>query len=149
MRGDSESIFLSYSRKDRALVAKFEYLLRAIGARPWRDESAIAPGTRWQLEIVDAVEGCQRMLFFWCRHSNESVHVRHEYTSALKLNKVVVPIQLDSTSLTYPLSRLQSIDLRSIGFLTHLLTRIVLIAAAGAVVSAAVWWVLGFSPTGA
>jgi hypothetical protein len=88
----SSIIFLSYSRKDTGIIRKMEMIVRATGSIPWRDENSIAPGNNWRKTITDNIEDCDRMLVFWCRHSESSQEVKKEYQQAIRINKTVVPV---------------------------------------------------------
>lgn len=108
----SASVFASYSRKDARLVVQLLGLLRAIDVSIFRDEQSIKPGRKWRVEINVALEHCQTILVFWCRHAAQSSEVRSEYERAISLGKRVVPVLIDSTALPSDLGQYQGVDLR-------------------------------------
>ncbi len=90
-----ERVFLSYSSRDRGFVRKFELLIRAAGsAGLWRDARSLEHGANWRLEVVRAIDCCDRMLVFWCCHARASHHVEAEYSRASSSGKTVVPVIL-------------------------------------------------------
>lgn len=48
-------VFLAHSSKDKALIRKIYAKLKEEGFRPWLDEEEIAPGTRFQDELQQAI----------------------------------------------------------------------------------------------
>ena len=105
-------IFVSYSRKDAALVNPLVRLLVVADDRVFQDVRDIEPGSRWRAVITMAVESCDKMILFWCAHSSTSVEVEREYSGAISRGKTLVPVLLDDTKLTKRLSEYQAIDLR-------------------------------------
>lgn len=106
-------IFASYSRRDKEIVAPLIELLRISRSTVFRDEDSIPPGTKWRLKISAALENCDSVIVFWCRHACESDEVKLEYQRAIKLDKSIIPILLDSTDLPASLAQYQAIDLRT------------------------------------
>lgn len=112
-------VFLCYSRRDRGIVRKCQAVIRAAGMIPWRDEDSIEPGTKWRLSIASAIESCDRVLVFWCRHASASEDVRVEYWTGIRAGKPICPIRLDSTALSDPLRTYQATDMPGWTSLTH------------------------------
>lgn len=106
-------IFVSYSRKDSALVSTLVRFLMVADDRVFQDVHDIEPGSRWRAVITMAIDSCDKMLLFWCAHSSSSSEVGKEYSSALRRKKILVPVLLDDTDLPAPLSNYQAIDLRA------------------------------------
>jgi len=88
---------------------------------PWRDEDAIEPGTKWRLSIADAIDSCERVLVFWCRHASASEEVRGEYWAGIRAGKPISPIRLDRTTLPDPLKTYQATEMPGWTTLTHVL----------------------------
>jgi hypothetical protein len=109
-----QSVFISYSRQDREIVAPLVELLRATGQGIFRDMDCIDPGKRWRVVLTDAIDSCRTMILFWCCHSARSTEVEKEYRQAIQQNKVIVPVLMDAVRLTGELSEFQAIDLRTI-----------------------------------
>jgi hypothetical protein len=105
-------VFVSYSRMDVRIVVPLVQLLRVIDERVFRDLDSIPPGSLWRANLSSAIDGCQLLLVFWCRHASSSGEVETEYRQAIAQKKSVVPIILDNTNLTAELSEYQAIDLR-------------------------------------
>jgi hypothetical protein len=112
-------VFLSYSRKDVGLVRKVGLIIRAVGVKPWRDEQSIDPGELWRVSIATSIEHCERMLVFWCRHSESSDEVQREYELAIEKKKLIVPIRLDRSRMSSKLSPYQEIDVRRLMWWSH------------------------------
>ena len=98
-------IFMSYSRRDRDLVAAVNELLVAADRETFVDTTSIPAGAPWRAAITTNIEECERMFVFWCRHASASTEVQREYSTALERDKTVVPIALDGTSLPPRLSQ--------------------------------------------
>lgn len=107
-------VFVSYSRRDKDLIAPLVDLVRATGQSVFRDTDNILPGSRWRMVLTDAIDRCRVLLLFWCHHSAGSAEVEKEYRQALTQNKIVVPVLIDLTELTDELTELQAIDLSRI-----------------------------------
>jgi hypothetical protein len=117
-------VFLCYSRRDRGIVRKCQAVIRAAGMVPWRDEDSIAPGAKWRLSIATAIDSCERVLVFWCRHASASDEVRAEYWAGIRAGKVISPIRLDATALPDPLKSYQATDMPGWSRLIHVLLTI-------------------------
>lgn len=107
-------IFVSYSHADAAVVQPLTRFLLPTGATVFRDEDAIAPGTRWELRIAQAIRDCRVLYLFWCCHAGQSAFVRSEVDQALALGKAIVPVRLDDTPLPAALGAFQWVDLRPV-----------------------------------
>jgi hypothetical protein len=116
-------VFLCYSRRDRGIVLKCQAVIRAVGMIPWRDEDSIRPGANWRLSIATAIESCELVLLFWCRHASASKEVHTEYWAGINAGKTISPIRLDRTSLPDRLERFQATEIPGTR-LTHMLLRV-------------------------
>ena len=108
----SQPVFISYSRRDRALVGPVVRLLRAT-ASDWvfQDEDTLRPGEPWRSQLQAALNAAHLVLVFWCQHSSRSTEVVNEYQQAIALQKAVVPVQLDHTPLPVDLGAFEGVDL--------------------------------------
>lgn len=106
---------MSYSRHDKEIIRHLCALLRISGAEVFRDEESIQPGEKWRTVLSSSIEKSDYMLVFWSANSASSEAVREEFTSAINLDKPVVPILLDNTPLATELSQFQWIDFRIFG----------------------------------
>jgi TIR domain len=118
---ETRIVFLCYSRRDRGIVRKCQVIIRAAGMMPWRDEESIPPGSKWRLSIGNAIDSCERVLVFWCRHALASDEVRNEYWAGIRAGKDIAPIRLDGTTLPDPLKAYQATEMPGWNTLTHAL----------------------------
>jgi hypothetical protein len=118
---ETRIVFLCYSRRDRGIVRKCQFVIRAAGMIPWRDEDSIDPGSKWRLSIGNAIDSCERVLVFWCRHASASAEVRSEYWAAIGAKKDIAPIRLDRTALPDPLKAYQATEIPGWNTVTHAL----------------------------
>jgi hypothetical protein len=116
-------VFLSYSRKDVAIIRQVADLIKGSGGEVFRDEESIGPGEIWKESITLNIESCERMLVFWCRHSKESPHVASEVADGIRLSKKLVPVRFDQTPLNDSLKPFQAIDVRPLVHAAHEIER--------------------------
>jgi hypothetical protein len=109
----SRKLFASYCRDDNEIVSKLCDLIRVGRVEVFRDEEGIQPGDIWHLVITDSLEACDCLLLFWSANAARSGWVKKEYSTAMSLGKVVVPVLLDETKLPVDLGKYQLIDCRS------------------------------------
>ena len=106
------NIFISYSRKDREIVAPLTTLMRITGASVFRDEDCITPGKQWRVVLTESLSAARTVVVFWSENSAESGPVRDEFSSAIESEKDVVPVVLDDTPVNESLSDYQWLDFR-------------------------------------
>ena len=107
-------VFVSYSHKDADIVVPIVSILRAVGAKAFRDADNIPPGKKWRLVIEESIDAASVMLVFWCEHAQKSMEVRREWMRALATQTDTIPIRLTDQQLDPELATLQAIDLRSL-----------------------------------
>jgi hypothetical protein len=112
-------VFVSYSRKDGALVTPVVRLLRGTEDLVFMDVDAIQPGQKWRAEIDAALSNATLIVVFWCLHSQASTEVRAEYQAAIKAEKNVLPVLLDSTPVPSELEVFQWVDFRELAGERH------------------------------
>ncbi|MFK5957636.1 MAG: toll/interleukin-1 receptor domain-containing protein [Lutibacter sp.] len=105
----SNTIFISYSRKDTDFVSKFTKNLREAGANLWLDKQ-IKPGGHWDTSIESALETCQDVILILSNNSVKSNNVMDEISYALEENKRVIPIKIEDCDIPFRLRRIQHID---------------------------------------
>ena len=115
----SFSIFVSYSHEDADLVAPVVRLLRVSQDLAVQDADCIRPGKKGRQEITEALQTAKLVLVFWCKHSDQSMEVKSEYTAAIAAGKDLAPILLDSTPVPHDLGQFQWIDFRSLAWYPH------------------------------
>jgi hypothetical protein len=57
-------VFMAHSSQDKPLIRQICRQLKARGLRPWLDEEEIAPGTKFQDEIQQAIAQIKTAAFF-------------------------------------------------------------------------------------
>lgn len=104
-------IFFSYSRTDgEAFAETLAADLRKAGMDVWMDKASIRPGDKWDVEIENALDEAQYVLFIATEKSTVSPNVMDELNHALDGNKKVIPIIAGNCRLPFRLKRLQFID---------------------------------------
>ena len=89
-------VFISYSRKDSAIVERFADDLGKAGFSVWMDVNGIETGDEFKRNIVTAIKESEVFLFFSSEASNASVWTVKEVNVAVMLQKSIIPIKLDS-----------------------------------------------------
>jgi len=115
----SKRIFVSYSRRDAALVTPVVRLLRATKDVVFLDSDSIRPGKKWRTELSAGLMNANLVVVFWCLHSSESLEVAKEYKAAVRAKKDVLPVLLDSTPAPADLREFQWIDFRDLAREQH------------------------------
>ena len=90
-------IFISYSRKDTAIVDQFVKRLTEAGYNVWIDREGIYIGDQFKAKIVRAIKDSAIVLFFSSANSNASEWTVKEISYSLKKGKTIIPIKLDDT----------------------------------------------------
>jgi DNA-binding LacI/PurR family transcriptional regulator len=101
-------IFFSYSRGDRAKVAKLVGLLGRDGFSVWWDP-AIETGEQFSPVIHDELEKAACVIVGWSTKSVKSDWVRYE-AGAGRARHVLVPVSLDGIDPPYGFKHLQTLD---------------------------------------
>jgi TIR domain/Pentapeptide repeats (8 copies) len=109
-RGRNENIFVSYARVDQTLVAPLVGLIRSLGSRVFMDITSIIPGDKWRPVLTQALADASVVVVFWCKHSASSREVEGEYMTAHTKSKNIIPVLLDNTPVSPPLSDYQWLD---------------------------------------
>lgn len=106
----SDTIFLSYSRRDSELALRLAQDLRAQSIPIWVDQVDIAPGTMWDRAVEQALATSKKVLILLSESSVESDNVLDEITLALDEGKELVPVLLEPCRVPLRLRRKQHID---------------------------------------
>ena len=85
-------IFISYSRRDLGFVEQLASDLKEAGLDVWYDLSDLVGGTRWRIEIENAIRISQHVVMVLSPDSVGSEWVEREYLFANNLKKNIVPI---------------------------------------------------------
>jgi len=97
-------VFLSYSRKNTAVVAKVAERLRSSGFVIWQDIADIPGGANWQAAIHAGLEQAAAVVVAWSEQAKESEWVTEEIQLARTKRKPIVPLLLDATPLSEDLT---------------------------------------------
>ncbi|NWG07957.1 MAG: toll/interleukin-1 receptor domain-containing protein [Chloroflexi bacterium] len=113
----TESIFISYSRRDKEAMQKIAFFLRDQGFKVWVDNEKLIPGTAaWEQSIEDALKRAFAVIVILSPDSKNSEWVRREITYADQFNKRVFPVLIkgdEDDSLPLRLVTRQYVDLRT------------------------------------
>ncbi len=90
-------VFISYSRKDCAIVENFADELIKAGYSIWMDVDGIESGDEFKRKIASAIRKSNVFLFFSSAASNKSEWTVKEVNYAIKKNIHIIPIKLDDT----------------------------------------------------
>jgi WD40 repeat protein len=85
-------VFVSYSRKDTAFVRELHDYLTRSGKDVWVDWDDIPPGSRWEQDIDDSIDGADSFLFVISQHSLGSEYCIGEFRHAGERGKRIVPV---------------------------------------------------------
>lgn len=91
-QGSQGSVFISYSRKDKAFVRKLNDALDNAGVHAWVDWEGIELAADWMQTITEAIQGQDAFLFVISPDSLKSKVCADELELGLKLNKKLIPI---------------------------------------------------------
>lgn len=107
----SESIFVSYSSKDRTFAVSFTEELKKLGANVWIDQLGIGLGENWDNAIEEALENSDTVMLILSPTSVESPNVQDEVSIAINTDKKFVPILIKECDLPMRWQRRQYADL--------------------------------------
>lgn len=85
-------VFVSYSRKDTAFVRELHDFLTESGKDVWVDWDDIPPGSHWEQDIDDSIDGADSFVFVVSQHSLASEYCVGEFGHAGERGKRIVPI---------------------------------------------------------
>jgi hypothetical protein len=109
-------IFISYSRRDDAIMRKIAFHLRDQGYKVWVDNEKLIPGTAaWEESIENAIKNAFAVIVILSPDSKGSEWVRREITYADQFQKRVFPVLVkgsEEISLPLRLVTRQYVDLR-------------------------------------
>ena len=112
-------IFVSYARRDLALVDSIVENMEAAGIGVWIDREDIKPGKTWRVQIVEAIATCDAFVLMLSSNSAASDNVRKEIDLAQDTGCPIFIMRLDPVKLPaemlYQLVGLQHIDLPQLG----------------------------------
>lgn len=95
-------IFISYSRRDKKVVAQFVESLRKQDFIVWQDVSNLSAGQAWQQALLTAIEQAAVVIVFWSHLASLSPYVNQEVEHAVKHGKRIIPVWLDKNTPLLP-----------------------------------------------
>lgn len=105
-----QKIFLSYSRKDTAVVRAAAQLLQGHGWSVWIDRDDIDVGKPFRAAVADAIAAAPCVVVFWSSHSVASAWVCSEAEAGLQQQKLL-PVLLEPCAIPMPFGTYQAADL--------------------------------------
>ncbi len=88
----SGSVFISYSRKDKAFVQQLNDALDNAGVQAWVDWEGIELASDWMETITNAIQGTDAFIFVISPDSLKSKVCTDELEVCLQLNKKLIPV---------------------------------------------------------
>lgn len=107
----TETIFVSYSSKDRPFALGLVKELQSLGANVWIDQLGIGLGENWDNAIEEALEKSGTFMLILSQTSVESPNVQDEVSIAINTKKKMVPILIEECKLPMRWQRRQYADL--------------------------------------
>lgn len=86
------TVFISYSRKNKAFVRKLDAALEEQGINAWVDWEGIPLSTDWMVEIAKGIVAADAFLFVISPDALESEYCLKELELAISENKKIIPI---------------------------------------------------------
>lgn len=91
-------VFISYSRKDSAIVKRFADELGKAGYTYWMDVDGVKIGDEFKRKIAAAIRDSRVFIYFSSASSNESEWTVKEVNYAIKNQSYIIPIKLDGAN---------------------------------------------------
>ena len=98
------SVFISYTRADRAVAAEIDLVLRQNGAQTFLDQRELGPGDPLPDDLQAGIENCSSFLLLWSKSAASSTWVNREWNDAYTKQKRIIPFIVDGCTLPSPLS---------------------------------------------
>ncbi|KXK11786.1 MAG: TIR domain protein [Chloroflexi bacterium OLB14] len=86
------TVFISYSRKNKAFVRKLDAALEEQGINAWVDWEGIPLSTDWMVEIAKGIVAADAFLFVISPDALDSEYCLKELELAISENKKIIPI---------------------------------------------------------
>jgi hypothetical protein len=107
----AQSIFISYSRKDKSFAQSLVHTLEHYGLDTWIDSDDIRAGIKWSSAIQEGLKQSSVMLVVISPDSMESKNVEDEWQYFLDKKKPIIPILHRPTdNIHFQLMRIQYVD---------------------------------------
>lgn len=95
----SPKIFISYAWENQTTAKQLQQALQATGAEVFVDFTGIQGGDSLPTRISQALDWCDTLILLWSPAAANSHWVELEWTSAIALNRRLIPCKLDETPL--------------------------------------------------
>ena len=109
-------VFISYSRRDEAVMRRIATFLRDQGINVWVDNEKLVPGTPiWEAEIEKAIKAASAIIVVLSPDSKNSEWVRREITLSDQYRTRIFPVLVrgdEEASITLRLITRQYVDIR-------------------------------------
>lgn len=109
-----QTVFVSYSVKDKAAADAVVARLETAGVSCWIAPRDVLPGADWGASILDAIEAAKIMVLIFSGNANASPQIKREVERAVNHETYLIPLRLDETtptrSLEYFISTAQWMD---------------------------------------
>ena len=106
--GNEPYVFVSYAHADSAIVYPIIKELHNRGILMWYDEG-IDVGAEWPQKIADRILYCNKLILFVSPKSIKSHHVRQEINFANSKHKQILPVYIETTTLSVGLEMTLSV----------------------------------------
>jgi hypothetical protein len=104
-----DSVFISYSHKDREIVIPAIRIQKDLRDAAYFDVYNISPGSHWRREIANAIRSAEVFILCWSKNAADSKEVEREWQCALDNRTRIIPVLLDETSLPDQLKHIQAL----------------------------------------
>ncbi len=94
-----DTVFVSYSSKDRKFVNNIVKTIEDMGIQCWKAPENIPAGSSYAREIPKAIADCQVFLLMLSKTSQDSIWVEKEVDNAIANRKQIIPFQIDKEPL--------------------------------------------------
>lgn len=92
-------VFISYSHKDKYIADGICANFEANSVKCWYAPRDIKPGEEWSDAIMSALERSKVFILVFSKHSNNSIQVYNEITTAVKNGCHIIPFCVDSVEM--------------------------------------------------
>jgi hypothetical protein len=106
----TSKIFFSYSRMDSVFALRLAKDIRGAGVDIWMDQLDIPAGSRWDVEVENALANASCFLLILSPFSQASENVQDEIAYALDAGKIIIPVILENCTIHFRLRRLKRVD---------------------------------------
>jgi len=91
----TQDVFISYSKRDKALADAMCHHLERQGLRCWIAPRDVRAGFDYAAEIVDGIKGSRAFILIFTASANASQHVKNEVERAISSGIPVIPFRTE------------------------------------------------------